>query len=369
MQKLLAATAVTLLSLLSFGCAPAARPLVSAEGDAPPAPVFTVHAERAHVEPAGFVERGTTFEIASIPPTPARRACTDASSAAGFYGLYRTDDWGTKTVSLTFDDGPHPKLTPGVLDTLARHEQHATFFLIGRNINRETFPLVQRMVREGHALASHSYTHNVAMTRVSAPDASFEEIRAQHAVTAMLIDLALVATSGDDFDRMFVSVFEADPAVWLTGTKLRASWRAYAERHAALLTTLGFEAGRRPYDVLYSRPPGGGPYVEHDGAQGIAIYDRAMKELGMVNVLWNAASGDTVPEKRKDFAFLTSNMEKGVKAGGVLLIHDYMRPDALEHSLAKIAADDDVDVVPLGHGVADKYGCEETDLLGLLRAD
>ena len=51
----------------------------------------------------------------------------------------------------------------------------------------------------------------------------------------------------------------------------------------------------------------------YQGARGIAIYDRAMEELGMVNVLWNSASGDTVPEKRKDFAFLTDNIAKGVE--------------------------------------------------------
>lgn len=54
----------------------------------------------------------------------------------------------------------------------------------------------------------------------------------------------------------------------------------------------------------------------------------------MMNVMRHGASGDTVPGKRSDFAFLTKNMEKYAKAGGVLFIHDYMRRDALSQSLS-----------------------------------
>jgi len=56
--------------------------------------------------------------------------------------------------ALTFDDGPHPTVTPCILDVLAEHEAHATFFLIAERIpgNEE---LVRRLVREGHELGNH----------------------------------------------------------------------------------------------------------------------------------------------------------------------------------------------------------------------
>jgi peptidoglycan-N-acetylglucosamine deacetylase len=61
-------------------------------------------------------------------------------------------------VALTFDDGPHPVHTPGVLDVLARHGVKATYFLIGERAARCP-KLVERISAEGHGLASHTYTH------------------------------------------------------------------------------------------------------------------------------------------------------------------------------------------------------------------
>lgn len=61
-------------------------------------------------------------------------------------------------VYLTFDDGPHPVHTPEVLDLLARYGAQATFFVVGRMVQR--FPeLTQRIVDEGHTLANHTWNH------------------------------------------------------------------------------------------------------------------------------------------------------------------------------------------------------------------
>jgi hypothetical protein len=166
-----------------------------------------------------------------------------------------------------------------------------------------------------------------------------------------------MARSGDDFDAMFRQVFRSDPKVWLTGSALKKTWREALARHKELLVSRGFDAGARPYAVLYSRPPGGGPYVEHDGAAGIALHDAALEKLGMLNVLWHGASGDTVPDKRGDLAFLTGNMDRYARKGGVLLIHDYIRPDALTQSLDKIARDPSISVVSMDDAVARKYAC------------
>lgn len=65
----------------------------------------------------------------------------------------------SNAVAITFDDGPHPEITPRLLDLLAEHELRATFFVIGREAER--YPhLVSRMVAEGHAVGHHSYTHS-----------------------------------------------------------------------------------------------------------------------------------------------------------------------------------------------------------------
>jgi peptidoglycan-N-acetylglucosamine deacetylase len=61
-------------------------------------------------------------------------------------------------VFLTFDDGPHPEITPKVLALLKQHNAKATFFLVGENA--EKFPaVVQQILDEGHAIGNHTYNH------------------------------------------------------------------------------------------------------------------------------------------------------------------------------------------------------------------
>jgi peptidoglycan-N-acetylglucosamine deacetylase len=59
---------------------------------------------------------------------------------------------------LTFDDGPDPDWTPRVLDLLAAAGCHAVFFMVGREARR--YPgIVRRVVREGHAVGNHTWSH------------------------------------------------------------------------------------------------------------------------------------------------------------------------------------------------------------------
>jgi len=61
-------------------------------------------------------------------------------------------------IALTFDDGPDLDETPRVLDLLATHGAHATFFMVGRRA--EAHPeLVARVAAAGHAVANHSWDH------------------------------------------------------------------------------------------------------------------------------------------------------------------------------------------------------------------
>ena len=60
----------------------------------------------------------------------------------------------TAVFALTFDDGPHPRTTPGLLDVLARHGARATFFVIGERVVRNE-AIVARIAAEGHELGNH----------------------------------------------------------------------------------------------------------------------------------------------------------------------------------------------------------------------
>lgn len=65
---------------------------------------------------------------------------------------------GEKKLYLTFDDGPHPTITPQVLEILKKFNAKATFFCIGNNVNKykDTFELIKK---EGHSFGNHTFNH------------------------------------------------------------------------------------------------------------------------------------------------------------------------------------------------------------------
>lgn len=76
--------------------------------------------------------------------------------------LYGQCTWSIKTnekkIYLTFDDGPHPSITPFVLDELKKYNAKASFFCIGKNV--VAYPEVyKRIIEEGHTVGNHSHNH------------------------------------------------------------------------------------------------------------------------------------------------------------------------------------------------------------------
>ncbi|MDO0924632.1 polysaccharide deacetylase family protein [Streptomyces sp. TG1A-8] len=64
---------------------------------------------------------------------------------------------------LTFDDGPHPDYTPHILDTLARYDVRAMFFVCGE-MAVDNKGLLARMADEGHVVGNHTWTHPLLTT-------------------------------------------------------------------------------------------------------------------------------------------------------------------------------------------------------------
>lgn len=72
--------------------------------------------------------------------------------------VYRSVSTDKKQIALTFDDGPHPKLTPRILEILAQYGISATFFMVGENVFN--YPEAARAVIEaGHEVGNHTFTH------------------------------------------------------------------------------------------------------------------------------------------------------------------------------------------------------------------
>ena len=138
------------------------RPLVSAGGlDSIPPPYL--------IEPAG---EGEILSITSLPRAGRRRIDLDPASGlitdesytsypSSFVLMHR--GYRPGLLALTFDDGPDGVYTPEVLDVLDSLHVKATFFLVGRNVER--YPnMVRRIYAEGHEIGNHTFTHpNVAL--------------------------------------------------------------------------------------------------------------------------------------------------------------------------------------------------------------
>jgi peptidoglycan/xylan/chitin deacetylase (PgdA/CDA1 family) len=82
---------------------------------------------------------------------------------------------------LTFDDGPNPEYTPHILDTLAKHDVRAMFFVCGECVV-ENKGLVARMADEGHVVGNHTWTHPLLTTL------SRKEIQSEMARTSDIIE-------------------------------------------------------------------------------------------------------------------------------------------------------------------------------------
>lgn len=189
----------------------------------------------------------------------------------------------TKLVFLTFDDGPAEK-TSEMLDMLSEQGVPATFFLLGRRV-AELPELLERQIREGHAIALHSYSH--------------------------------------DYDRLYPGR-SASPA------NIREEIH---DSKAAVREVLGDD-----FSTTAWRYPGG-----RDSWNNMAAADEVLAEEGLASVDWNALTGDAEPERTRpktqaemvELSILPTTWDAPVV---VLLAHDTRHAQLTLESMPAIIA-------------------------------
>ena len=112
----------------------------------------------------GLPHNGTrSVEVDTDEPDP-RKKLIDDEHMDVYPRTYTVQQYGYQPneVALTFDDSPDPEWTPKILDILRAKHVKAAFMAIGSEA-ADNISLMQRIVREGHEIGNHTYTHpNIA---------------------------------------------------------------------------------------------------------------------------------------------------------------------------------------------------------------
>jgi cellulose synthase/poly-beta-1,6-N-acetylglucosamine synthase-like glycosyltransferase/peptidoglycan/xylan/chitin deacetylase (PgdA/CDA1 family) len=214
---------------------------------------------------AALVVQGYTQHLAGIsddsrapasssPAPDAVRAGGPVIDARGGIDAVRPRE---RTIALTFDDGPDPVWTPKILEVLARHHVHATFFVVG-TAAAEHPELVQRILADGHEIGTHTLTH---ADLTDAPDwrADLELTGAQSAI----------AGATGETTSLFRPPYSSTPAA-LDADTWRVVQRAGDAGYLSVLSTLDSEDWQRPgvaRIVAYATPRDdeGQVLLMHDG--------------------------------------------------------------------------------------------------------
>ncbi len=100
-------------------------------------------------------------ENTATPPKDTESSSNQGNSDTtedGTEGSTEEVDNGIKQIALTFDDGPDPKVTIQILETLNKYDAKATFFMLGSRV--EYYPEIAKKVQEaGHELGNHTWNH------------------------------------------------------------------------------------------------------------------------------------------------------------------------------------------------------------------
>ena len=178
-----------------------------------------------------------------------------------------------RNLLLTIDDGPDPRQTPQILDTLAEAQVRAVFFVIGKKV--EAHPsLCRRMVEEGHSVQNHTYSH---------PSATFWSAGSRRAMQEIKrCSLAIREATGTAPHQFRAPVGMANPFVHLAaescGLKM-VGWSATGHDGIA------HDPSRVVSRIRQSARPGGIVLLHESHLRGMRAGERACTLSKLLNTL------------------------------------------------------------------------------------
>ncbi|MEU4687624.1 polysaccharide deacetylase family protein [Actinoplanes sp. NPDC023714] len=187
------------------------------------APIATTRPESAEQaekpSPAALTAAPTTPPAAEVQPAKLAVPKGDGPSNS-----LRTT--GSRTVTLTFDDGPDPNETPRILEILAKYDVKAVFCLVGTQAQR--YPeLVKQISDAGHVLCNHTWDHDLKIGKKKPEQILEDLVRTNEAIRAAVpgAEIPYFRAPGGNFTDRLVRVaytgggmtslyWEVDPRDW-----------------------------------------------------------------------------------------------------------------------------------------------------------
>jgi peptidoglycan-N-acetylglucosamine deacetylase len=221
-----------------------------------------------------------------------------AVAAAGYQTMAPTGQWygmtftglpaGSRTLALTYDDGPNDPHTLRLLEVLAKHKVRATFFVIGHYAQKRP-DITREILRAGHAIGNHTFNHR-NLIFVSGEQTKLELQRCQQ---------ALADTTGE-----LPSLFRPPFGGRRPGTLAIARGLGL---EPVMWRVAGWDWNGRPADYVVekvrSRIRGGDVILLHDGSQTAFGADRSQTVIATDRLIADYQSQGyefiTIPEMSK----------------------------------------------------------------------
>lgn len=167
-------------------------------------------------------------------------------------------DTPDKKLYFTFDDGPHPEVTPWVLEQLRPFNAKATFFCVGENLER--YPEIQHQLKaEGHSIGNHTMHHR----------------------NGRKTDNADYFNNIQEFQKIYPTALFRPPY-----GRTRRSQRLHIKTHFRIILwnrlSRDFEAGLNIQESIHAmkkKPKTGSVFVFHDSAKAFPQLKQILPEL------------------------------------------------------------------------------------------
>ncbi|TRX38605.1 polysaccharide deacetylase family protein [Flavobacterium sp. ZT3R18] len=201
-------------------------------------------------------------------------------------------------IYLTFDDGPTPEITEWVLEVLKEHQIKATFFCIGKNIQKHP-AIFNKIIDNGHAIGNHTFNH----------------LNGWRTLTGEYLENIDLCKSGLRLRSAPVRLRSAPVRLRSAPVRLRS----VPENLKSEILNLKSPLFRPPYGKIKT------------------TQSKKLRQLGYKIIMWDVLSADfdqsISPEK------CLENVLQNTKSGSIIVFHDSVKAfKNLEYALPKAIA-------------------------------